>query len=36
MPFLARHKLAKFENDDRVSIAPFNAVEIELAALWAD
>ncbi len=25
-----------YENDDRVSIAPFDAVEIELAALWTD
>lgn len=28
--------LAAFENDDRVRIAPFDAIEIELAVLWAD
>ena len=28
--------LGAFENDDRVRIAPFDAVEIELAVLWAD
>ena len=28
--------LAAFENDDRIHIAPFDAVEIELAVLWAD
>lgn len=28
--------LAAFENDDRVRIPPFDAIEIELAVLWAD
>jgi len=28
--------LAAFENDDRVRIAPFDAIEIELGLLWAD
>lgn len=28
--------LNAFENNDWVSVAPFNAVEIELAALWVD
>ena len=28
--------LATFKDDDRVSIAPFDAIEIELAGLWAE
>jgi hypothetical protein len=28
--------LNAFENDDRVRIAPFDAIEIELADSWAE
>lgn len=28
--------LAAFENDDQVSIPPFEAITFDLAALWAD